>query len=135
VTSAGVCQDGLHLTLARNVQAPGRARAAVAGFCERSGLREDSSGRLRLLVSELVSNAVVHSDASASSDIVLTARVLADGSVRVEVLDQGSGFEKTERAPSPDQAGGYGLYLVQREARSWGVDRDDGTRVWFELRA
>ena len=29
--------------------------------------------------------------------------------------------------------GGYGLFLVERMASRWGVERDDGTLVWFEL--
>jgi hypothetical protein len=50
----------------------------------------------------------------------------------VEVTDGGSGFTPAPRDPD-HPGGGYGLYLVEREARSWGADGQGGTRVWFEL--
>jgi anti-sigma regulatory factor (Ser/Thr protein kinase) len=87
---------------------------------------------LMLLVSELVSNAVVHSDAPPSSDILLCARLLDENTIRVEVTDRGSGFTPTDRDPER-RGGGYGLYLVDKQATRWGVDRHDGTRVWFEM--
>ena len=37
-------------------------------------------------------------------------------------------------APDPGR-GGLGLHLVDTLASRWGVDREDGTRVWFELAA
>jgi anti-sigma regulatory factor (Ser/Thr protein kinase) len=124
----------LRLTLARDPQAPSVARAAVAGFCERGELDETQASTLALLVSELVSNAVLHSQAPPASGIVLCARVLNDGAVRVEVIDRGGGFEALPRDPARAN-GGYGLFLVDRQASSWGVDWVGGTRVWFELAA
>lgn len=89
-----------------------------------------------LLVSELVTNAVMHSAAPADAPIELTAHV-ADERVLVAVTDAGDGFAPPQRiAPvTPDRLaeGGYGLYLVSRAASRWGVERDRGTRVWFEL--
>jgi anti-sigma regulatory factor (Ser/Thr protein kinase) len=85
-----------------------------------------------LLVSELVSNAVIHSDAPDASDILLEAHLLDEGAVRVEVVDQGSGFTSLPRDPT-QQEGGFGLFLVERQSSRWGVDERGGTRVWFEL--
>lgn len=48
------------------------------------------------------------------------------------MTDGGSGFTATPRDPSR-VTGGYGLFLVAQEANRWGVDREGGTRVWFEL--
>jgi anti-sigma regulatory factor (Ser/Thr protein kinase) len=115
----------LQLSLERDPQAPSLARAAVAVFTEKSALT------LTLLVSELVSNAVLHSDAPPASGIVLRARLKEDA-VRVEVIDRGSGFTATPRDPA-QPLGGYGLYLVDKQATRWGVDHECGTRVWFEL--
>ncbi|MGH2863814.1 MAG: ATP-binding protein [Solirubrobacteraceae bacterium] len=122
----------LRMSLERDLQAPSLARAAVAGFSERAAISANDLDTLALLVSELVSNAVLHSDAPPASGIVLFARVLARGTVRVEVIDRGSGFSATARAPGRP-VGGFGLYLVDRQAKRWGVDRQGGTRVWFEL--
>jgi anti-sigma regulatory factor (Ser/Thr protein kinase) len=120
------------VSLERDPKAPSRARAAVAGFTEQSSLAQTQSDTLKLLVSELVSNAVLHSDAPPASDIVLCARVLTHGAVRVEVTDRGSGFTTTPRDPA-HREGGYGLFLVDKQASRWGVDHENGTRVWFEL--
>jgi len=82
-----------------------------------------------LLVSELVSNAVVH----ARTDISLTLRW--DRSViTVEVRDG------SDRLPAPCDVppvatSGRGLQIVDRMARSWGVRRipGDGKITWFSL--
>ena len=91
-----------------------------------------SLATLTLLVSELVSNAVLHSDAPPSSHILLCAHPLGKAGVRVEVTDQGSGFVPAPRDPI-QRHGGYGLHLVDQQTTSWGVDRQGGTRVWFEM--
>ncbi len=122
----------LRISLERDLQAPSLARAAVAGFTEKSELPQASMATLVLLVSELVSNAVVHSDAPPTSDIELRARLIGQGAVRVEVADQGSGFTVIPRDPA-QLKGGYGLYLVDRQAARWGVERKGGTCVWFEI--
>jgi anti-sigma regulatory factor (Ser/Thr protein kinase) len=122
----------LQLRLDRDPQAPSLARAAVTGFCQRGELDDDQASTLALLVSELVSNAVMHSQAPPASSIVLSVRRLDDGALRVEVIDRGSGFDAAPRDPALSK-GGYGLFLVDRQASRWGVDREGGTRVWFEL--
>jgi anti-sigma regulatory factor (Ser/Thr protein kinase) len=122
----------LRVSLDRDPQAPSHARAAVARLAATNGLLAPALDTLTLLVSELVSNAVLHSDAPPASGILLHARVLARGTIRVEVTDCGSGFTAAPRDPSR-VTGGYGLFLVAQEASRWGVDREGGTRVWFEL--
>jgi anti-sigma regulatory factor (Ser/Thr protein kinase) len=129
------CFEGpsaLRMSLDRDPQAPSLARQAVAGFTERSEIAATELATLALLVSELVSNAVLHSDAPPASGIQLCARQLEEGAVRVEVIDHGSGFTATPRDPTRP-IGGFGLYLVEKQATRWGVDREGGTRVWFEL--
>jgi len=121
----------MRISLGRDPQAPSLARAALTGFIEQSELAP-ALGTLTLLVSELVSNAVLHSDAPPASDIVLCAHLLEADAVRVEVIDCGSGFTASPRDPARAH-GGYGLYLVENQATRWGVDREGGTRVWFEL--
>jgi len=93
-------------------------------------LAESERGVLRLLVSELVTNSVRHV-AGSSQPVVLAVRIGA-GTIRVEVRDGGAGF--APGTPKPRGAdGGFGLFLVERMASRWGVDTQDGTRVWFEL--
>lgn len=121
----------MRLTLERDPMAPSLARAAVTDFTERQ-LSPAGLDTLALLVSELVSNAVVHSDAPAASDIHLCARQLGPDAVRVEVTDHGSGFTAVRRDPDRVE-GGYGLFLVDSQATSWGIDRRCGNCVWFEI--
>ena len=122
----------LRVDLQRDTKAPSGARAAIAGFFEDQGMDRGTLATLTLLVSELVSNAVAHSDAPPSSPIVLLIRLLGENAVRVEVTDQGSGFVPVPRDPG-GQGGGYGLYLVETQATDWGVRRQGGTCVWFEM--
>lgn len=87
---------------------------------------------LRLLVSELVTNSVRHAGLVQSQAIELKVKLLPE-TVRVEVNDQGTGFQPTPRTAQSDDQSGWGLYLVSRLADRWGVTSDGATRVWFEL--
>lgn len=128
---AGGNPSVLSLDLEPNPEAPFVARAAITGFCEHLESARPVLSTLVLLVSEVVTNAVVHPDLIEPAEIRFCARV-ANHRIRVEVTDCGSGF--TPRPRDPGQAGGgYGLYLVSEAASSWGVDRENGTTVWFEM--
>jgi hypothetical protein len=59
--------------------------------------------------------------------------MLLDDRVRVEVTDQVDGRPPTLEPLSLNRTSGRGLYLVDELSDDWGVDRSDGTRVWFEL--
>jgi anti-sigma regulatory factor (Ser/Thr protein kinase) len=122
----------LFISLERNPKAPSLARAAVVDFAEECKLATAEPDVVRLLVSELVTNAVLHSDAPPTSEIVLRARLLDRDALRVEVIDCGSGFDAARRGRARPN-GGYGLLLVAEQASRWGVDQKGGTRVWFEL--
>lgn len=82
----------------------------------------------RLLVSELVTNAVLH----ARSDVEVVVRLRRNG-VRVSVADASSAAPVV-RAYEDDAMTGRGLALVEQLATRWGVDAGtDGKAVWFEL--
>jgi anti-sigma regulatory factor (Ser/Thr protein kinase) len=87
---------------------------------------------VRLLVSELVTNAVRHANLAHGDAIRLVFEV-ADHHFRVEVHDPGGGFVPTAPAPDPARPSGWGLYLVAELSDRWGVDSDEQTLVWFEL--
>lgn len=122
----------LRISLQQTPHAPALARAAIMGFSDESDIEPGRLATLLLLVSEVVTNAVLHSAAPAPNEIQLFAAKTAGGAMRVEVTDRGDGFVPSPRDPG-QPGGGFGLYLVDRESLSWGVDRDGGTRVWFEL--
>lgn len=83
-----------------------------------------------LVVSELVTNALVH----AATEVRLQVRVDRSG-VRVEVRD-GSGHLPVRRDYSTASGTGRGLALVADLAHEWGAFADhDGKVVWFQMRA
>jgi anti-sigma regulatory factor (Ser/Thr protein kinase) len=86
-----------------------------------------------LLVSELVTNSIVHGGVGASG--VLGLRLALRGErVRIEVSDPGPGFDPEAPRSGPDEPGGYGLFLVTQLADAWGIaPGDEPTTVWFEL--
>ena len=86
---------------------------------------------VRLLVTELITNALRHGELTSGDRVSVKARV-DDGVVRIEVRDPGNHGDVAPRPPGP-RGGGYGLFLVEQLARRWGVDRRDGTVVWCEL--
>ncbi len=112
----------LRLRIAGGNRAPGRARTAVAACSELAGV--DS---VALLVSELVTNSVKH----AAAELIELNLFSDPRSVRVEVIDDGPGFDPFV-SPEPEQEG-FGLYLVDKLADRWGVDTGAATRIWFEV--
>jgi anti-sigma regulatory factor (Ser/Thr protein kinase) len=121
----------LRIELQRDVRAPAVARSAISDQLFEMGIDGSLGQTIVLLVSEVVSNAVRHSAGPADSAIALEATI-SERSVRIAVTDAGQGF--TPRPRDPERPGeGYGLYLVAKAARSWGVESEGGTTVWFEL--
>ncbi|MEU1474042.1 ATP-binding protein [Streptomyces sp. NPDC005760] len=84
-----------------------------------------------LLTSELVTNALVHTD----HDAVVTATV-GPRALRVEVRDFVARLPRVRAANPDDCTNGRGLALVQSLADAWGVRAHGvGKAVWFELDA
>ncbi len=90
-------------------------------------LGEDELERAKLLVSELVTNAVVHGDGT----ITLRGR-LDEDRVLFDVIDEGGGFEYEVRQRGFSDVGGHGLSIVDTEASRWGI-HEGTTHVWFEI--
>ena len=86
-----------------------------------------------LLVSELVSNAVLH--AGAGPERPLHVQLLRGPRwVVVTVSDEGPGFVWHPDTERDNGSGGWGLFLVDQIADRWGVEcTASGARVWFEL--
>lgn len=93
--------------------------------------RHGRSDVAELLASELVTNALVHTD----RDAVLTA-ALGPRGLRVEVRDLASRWPRPRAVDAGDSTSGRGLLLVQALADAWGVRAHAvGKTVWFELDA
>ncbi|WP_327069730.1 SpoIIE family protein phosphatase [Kitasatospora sp. NBC_01302] len=88
-----------------------------------------------LLASELVTNAIRHTD----RDAMFTARLYREDRreprLRIEVEDESDLWPK-RRTPGEQASSGRGLMLVEALADAWGVEpRGSGKRMWFELSA
>jgi serine phosphatase RsbU (regulator of sigma subunit)/anti-sigma regulatory factor (Ser/Thr protein kinase) len=85
-----------------------------------------------LLVSELITNVLVHTDA----DAALTAQVIGmPGTRRLRVgVGDSSDEMPHRRSPGEMASSGRGLLLMEELADAWGVDPDgDGKSIWFEV--
>jgi PAS domain-containing protein len=110
-------------TLPRDPSAVALARRVVEA--DAATLTEEQLDVARLLVSELVTNAVRH---GAGDEVMLALRI-DDACARFEVHDAGA--QRPALRKPRGAAGGYGLNLVASLASRWGADGDAG--VWFEL--
>jgi anti-sigma regulatory factor (Ser/Thr protein kinase) len=121
--------DGmLDLTLAPESGSVAEARARVCDAIE-PHLDGGTDETLKLLVSEVVTNAVRHGGSGGPVQLHLSW----NSEIRVEVQDHGDGFTPTPRVDGLGEPGGFGLFLVGRLADRWGVKTDGGTTVWFVL--
>jgi anti-sigma regulatory factor (Ser/Thr protein kinase) len=122
----------VELRLPPTARAPSEARTALGSL--RDQVDPGVFDALRLLVTELVTNAVRHSrtDEDDREPIELRVEAGPDG-VRTAVTDPGRGFRVPHGGPQPSGPSGWGLYLVDQMADRWGVSADGVTRVWFEI--
>src|SRR5262245_56820927 len=117
----------LELKLAGGPEAPSRARKALDSL----ELEPGSLGEtIPLLVTELITNSVLHAGADASRAIELKVS-MSVRCARVEVEDEGPGFEARPREPDLAGGGGFGLVLVDRLSDRWGMVMDHPSRIWF----
>ncbi|RKE20687.1 anti-sigma regulatory factor [Streptomyces sp. TLI_171] len=115
-----------------------RARRWVRARLQAGGIDPDSSiaETLVLVVSELVTNAVVHTGCPAVLRLVLPVDpVDAPVPVRVEVADASCTAPAPRHAgPDEDATNGRGLELVDLLCERWGWYPDgSGKRVWCEI--
>ena len=88
----------------------------------------------RLLVSEAATNALLHSVSGQRGGSFEVRCEVADGRLRVEVLDQGALTEPRRRVHQADALTGRGLELFDALATRWGASGGRGGHtVWFEL--
>lgn len=113
-----------------DLRAVPEARRAVRELLRQWG-SPGCSAVAELLTSELVTNALVHTD----DDAVLTATIGPQG-LRVEVRDFVARRPRVRVPDSDDGTHGRGLVLVESLAAAWGVrPHGVGKSVWFELDA
>ena len=118
----------LALSLAPVPDSVPTARHELDGLADR--LDQGRLDKLRLLVSEVVSNGVRHGEGDGPIQLRIA---VGRSAVRVEVEDPGHGFRPSRETGPVGRYDGWGLLLVERLADRWGVVASGSTLVWFEL--
>jgi anti-sigma regulatory factor (Ser/Thr protein kinase) len=108
-------------------EGPAQARRIIAD--ELMGrLSAPALDDVKLMVSELVTNGIVHG--SNESDAPVMLDLVVNGYVRCRVLDHGRGVASAARS---QESGGWGLQVVEQLSDRWGMQcSPQQTEVWFE---
>jgi len=104
------------------------ARRRVAEAC-RGRLSDEATETARLLVSELVTNCVLH-----AHSMITLAIDCTDEAIAVAVTDDADELPVVKQ-PTDEAYNGRGMWLVDNLAGDWGIQpREDGGKiVWFRL--
>ena len=129
-TAASVGPQRYQERYAAKLEAAQQARRDIAPVLESWGLSHLIEVAEQI-VTELVANAVEHTDAATVGTSVTRT---GEEAVRIIVTDT-SRTRPTPAAPSRDDENGRGLLLVEALAHDWGSELvHGGKRVWAELR-
>ncbi|MEX2982656.1 ATP-binding protein [Streptomyces sp. C36] len=124
-------QDAFHFPALNTSVAEARQR--VLARLREWGIDEVACDDAQLVVSELVTNAVRHTD----SDKVSCQLRVGGAALRIEVADRGHApTQPVARCSGADEESGRGLLLVGALSQAWGVRPDDDGRgrvVWADV--
>jgi anti-sigma regulatory factor (Ser/Thr protein kinase) len=120
----------LRAHLARRDDAPALARSLVGAWCGAFDLDAARCQKLRLLVSEAVTHAVLHPQAPSEPVIALAASFAVD---HVRVTVTGMGSMSISSAPELGLHRERSFDVLEQEALRWGIERSHETRIWFEV--
>jgi DNA-binding NarL/FixJ family response regulator len=116
-------------TFARHPASAGRARAFARETMSSGGADDhELVETVQLLLSELVTNAIVH----ARSEPTVAIQLLADR-VHIEIVDDTTA-DVRPRTARADEESGRGLGIVETLAQAWGTTPLPGGKVvWFDV--
>jgi anti-sigma regulatory factor (Ser/Thr protein kinase) len=128
----------LSLKLAGVPSSVDQARSLLRGFLGDSARKDDAV----TILSELATNAVLHSLSGANGGEFELRFELVGGSLRLEVIDQGKvdaaplsppeeSFAPAEDPAFPHGESGRGLLIVDAYADRWGRQQSPGRGLWW----
>lgn len=115
----------LRLERMAHVDAPRPLRHLLAALLEALGVEQTRRADVVLAVGEALSNAVEHAYAGTDTGTVAMSARSADGSLVVEVADNGNYIDRDGGTPGR----GFGMRIVRAVAQDVTVQRNAGTRV------
>jgi hypothetical protein len=125
-------QGSISIRIPGGGDAPTRARRWVLSQLE-GEIPATAAADAVLLVSELVTNSVVHANVGPRRALIVELTTL-DDRLRIAVTDPGSRLRPCLLPSDPETPGGLGLVVVDELCEAWGTWQDVGsTRVWCEL--
>ncbi len=77
------------------------SRMAVAAFCSQLDMTVEELGDIKTVVSEAVTNCIVHAYNNQIGNIYITCTVFDDGVIRITIRDKGCGIENVKQAMEP----------------------------------
>ncbi len=114
------------------------ARQTVCAFVAKADPTLDELSDIRIIVSEAVTNCVVHAYRKISGDVFISVRIFSDKSIHIKIKDRGCGIENIEEAMTPlytsDRSGersGMGFAIMQGLSQKLKVksEKDKGTTL------
>jgi serine/threonine-protein kinase RsbW len=131
----------VELRIAARAENVALARLALTGVAAVAGLGDDDVADLKLAVSEVCTNGVLHAYADGSEEgdqIVVIRYTVNDDAVTVEVADWGTGFDPgavLAELGSHQSEGHLGLALARAVTDDLEIETgDSGTKVTFSKR-
>jgi two-component sensor histidine kinase len=114
-------------------RAPRQARRTVLSRLD-GHVNPGTASDTGLIISELVTNSVLHAQVGSDQLLSVDVEMLADR-LRITVTNPGAEHHPRLRAFDPTAPGGFGLRLLEELCAAWGVVRGavDTTGVWCDL--
>jgi hypothetical protein len=96
------------------------------------GFHAEEQELLRLMVSEIVANSVIHGGAGGADDLIDLVISVSPGSIRVECSDPRGGFDAPALPHPAGRPSGYGLEIIDELSETWGTRLGRSGSTWFE---
>ena len=119
------------------------ARMAVSVFAASLDPTLEEISDLRVVVSEAVTNAIVHAYRHRPGTVTITASLYDDRLMKLKIRDRGCGIEDLDRCLEPlyttdpsGERGGMGFPIMQAMSRNFRVktEKGRGTTLYIEFK-
>ena len=133
----------MKLEFEANSQNEAFARMAVSSFASQLDPTLEEISDLRVVISEAVTNAVVHAYKNRGGKITLSATLYDDRSMRLKIQDKGCGIKELEKCLEPlyttdpsGERGGMGFPIMKAMSDAFRVKtrENEGTTLYISFR-